>query len=367
MAKIFIPTDRVGTFSFQKNICHTMAVINGFLKKGYEVYWHYGGLKFEETSRWPEGHRYQCGFSLEDTDILRSMLDKEEIRWETVEMMPCSSGDFFRLSVPKIAFYNGAGAGPEFAGPLAEVLDLGGFEYTYISDEEIRAGDLMDYDIFLVPGSPDSGECYYVGLGDLGHDQIRKFLREKGNYMGICGGAYFPLTSYSDRNYTWLGIVEATDEEDLDFWHKGSGLVRCVIDEPDHPLFAGVAAGKLSTVHITYWEGPAIRIVGDNVKQLGHFDRLLASGSARRPHWDFGDNQLPKDAIDYYNPLSDELFDKHLKGFTSFAEAEYGGSRIIMFSPHPEMGNFGATPRADSTNFQMIYNGLMYLGAFNGH
>lgn len=333
--KIFIPTDRVGVGSFQKSISRTTAVVNQLIKNGETVQWHMGGLTFEQTSRWPEGHYYQCGYSMDDREDLRTCLDQQEILYEWTEAIPEPDGDTICLKPASIALYNGAGAGPEFSAPLVEVLEWGGFEYTLISDEEIREGKLMAYDIFLVPGSPDAGECYYVGLGELGHEKIREFLRTKGQYMGICGGAYFPLSSYDKVNPYWLNVVEATEDEDLDFWHKGSGLVSCRIDEPKHPLFAGVAAGKLSTVYITYWEGPAIHIVGDGIRQLGHFERLIASGSARRPGWDFKDNNMPREAaLEYYNPISQELFDRCVKDRTSFAEADYYGHKILMISPH---------------------------------
>lgn len=37
--------------------------------------------------------------------------------------------------------------------------------------------------------------------------------------MGICGGAYLPLSSDSPENPCWLNIMDATEDEDLDYWH----------------------------------------------------------------------------------------------------------------------------------------------------
>ena len=66
-----------------------------------------------------------------------------------------------------------------------------------LKDEDIRSGKLENYDALVVPGSPDAGECYYHGLGELGFEKIREFIRDRGHYLGVCGGAYLPLTSTS--------------------------------------------------------------------------------------------------------------------------------------------------------------------------
>ena len=109
-------------------------------------------------------------------------------------------------------------------------------------------------------------------------------------------------------------------------------------------------------------ERPQIR--GDNVKRLGHFERLLASGAELAPYWDMFDNELAKEATDgYYNPVTQEVFDELLYQKTAFAEAEYGGHHILMYSPHPEMGNVGYAKRKDTINFLLLYNGLFYLSS----
>lgn len=362
MTSLFIPSDRIGLYSFQKSISQTGKAINEMIKNGRKVGWHTRELEFCSTDLWPEGHKYQCGYSVESSKEVIAVLDAFNIIYEKTDSLP--KPDYY-LNPGEIALYDGRGAGREFSDPLAEVLEKGGFQFSYLGDKEIRDGRLMDYDIFLVPGSPDAGECYYNGLGELGFDQIRKFIAEKGHYMGICGGAYLPLTSYSERNHCWLNIVEATETEDLDFWHTGSGFVRCRISEPDHPVFTGVAAGATSSLNLVYWEGPCITIRGNNVKSLATFEQLLATGSDQsKPYWKMFDNDMASEAVhEYYNPLTQECFDRLVESTTAFAEAHYHGNKILMYSPHPEMGNIGYGPRMDSLNFQLIFNGLFYLAA----
>ncbi len=361
MSKFFIPTDRIGLESIQKSIGGTFSVINKMVKAGLAINWHLNGLCFSETPLWPEGHYYQCGFSTEANAKSRTFLDEGDMLYEEVPTIPTALS--FSLRPMSAAVYNGRGAGADFSAPLLEVLSKGGFSYEFIDDKEIRAGKLDSFDTLIVPGSPDAGECYYAGLGDLGFDRIRSFLAEKGQYLGICGGAYLPLTSYDKNNRYWLDIVEATDTEGLDYWRTGSGFVSCRIDDDRHPAFSAMALGGSSTMNLVYWEGPSITIKGSNVKPLAHFETLIASGrDPLKPNWDMHDNTMAEEAVrSWYNPLSQELFDRLLAHKCAFAEASYYDSKILLYSPHPEMGNIGYGPRADSLNFLLIYNGLTYL------
>lgn len=360
MSKLFIPTDRIGYENFQKSLGETYKTMNELLSAGEKVEWYTKPQRLI-TKMWPESHVYESGFAVEASEKTLKVLDSAEIIYEQVEKLP---GEPRQLRTMKIAFYMGRGAGVDFAKPLEEVLAWGGFYMDSLSDADIRGGKLKEYDALVVPGSPDAGECYYNGLGELGYEKIREFIHDRGHYLGVCGGAYLPLTSYNTKNHTWLNVVEATDTEDLDYWRTGSAHVRCRIDVSDHPIFTGVTAGARNSVNVVYWEGPAIEIRGSNVKQLGHFERLLASGAELVPYWDMFDNKLAKEAVDgYYNPVTQEVFDELLYSKTAFAEAEYGNHHILMYSPHPEMGNVGYAKRKDTINFLLLYNGLFYLSS----
>ena len=361
MGKLFIPTDRIGLGTVQKSIGAASMAVNKALAKGLEVKWHVNGLKLKTTPLWPEGRFYQSGFSLEESAQARSILEENGILFEALQTTPKAS---YTLKPLKIALYCGSGADPVFSKPLYDVLDLGGFSYKPLGDQEIRQGKLAEFDVMLVPGSPDAGECYYKGLGDKGYNQIRSFLAGHGQYLGICGGAYLPLTSYNSKNQFWLNIVDATESDDLDYWHTGCGFVRCRMDDNEHPVFTSLALGITNSLNLVYWEGPSMTIKGQNVKQLAHFERLLASGTpSLRPHWDLLDNKMAIAAMGYYNPLTQEVFDRLLKNRCAFAEAIYHGNKLLLFSPHPEMGNLGTNPWAESPGFQLVYNGLFYLSA----
>lgn len=305
---------------------------------------------------------YQCGFSLEATEEARDVMKERCIVFEELSELPGAQHEIHSL---RLALYAGSGSDETFSAPLANVLGMGGFELQLINDREIREGLLADFDILVVPGSPDAGECYYSGLGDKGYDAIRSFIAAGGHYIGVCGGAYLPLTSYHDKNPYWLNIVEATDEDDLDYWRSGSGFVRCRIDDDAHAIFKSVALGRSSSLNLVYWEGPAISIRGKNVKSLAHFEMLLASGKdPLKPHWDLLDNTMASEAVkSWHNCLTPERFKTVLENKCAIAEATFGKGRLLLYSPHPEMGNLGTGPWAESQSFLLLYNGLLYLSA----
>lgn len=358
MYKLFIPTDRVGLENYQRSIGETYTLINEFLGEGLPVEWYTTPQRLV-TARWKEGHIFESGFAVPES--VKGRLEEADVIYEEAEALP---GEPRYLKPMKVAFYLGRGEFSEFGEPLEEVLGWGGFHTDRLTDEDIRAGKLENYDVLVTPGTPDAGECYYHGFGELGMENIRRFIRERGHYLGVCGGAYLPLTAYNDKNHTWLNIVEATDTEDLDFWRTGSAHVRCRIEEAEHPIFTGVAAGAWNSINFVYWEGPAIEIRGENIRPLATFEKLLASGAAFAPYWDMFDNTMAREAVhEYYNPVTPEEFDTVLKGRTAVAEAEYGDHHLLLFSPHPEAGNVGYAKRRDSLNFLLLYNGLFYLSS----
>lgn len=360
MKKIFIPTDRVGLDNYQKSISLTYRLMNEMLESNITVEWFTSPQRIVSEA-WPEGHIHDSGFAIEDNENNKALLMQNEIIFEEIDEL---SAESFKPRKSKIAFYFGKGAGADFALPLEEVLQWGGFTVERVDDFDIRDGKLEEYDILVVPGSPDAGECYYHGLGELGFEKLREYIYNKGHYLGVCGGSYLPLTSYNKANHTWLNVVEATDTQDLDFWRTGSAHVRVRLDDAGHPIFSGLTAGDINSMNLVYWEGPAIEIRGSNIKSLGHFEKMLASGATLMPFWDMFNNEMAKEACSgYYNPVTDEEFDTLLKGTSAFAEGEYGQGHLIMFSPHPEMGNVGYAKREDSMNFLLLYNGLMYLSS----
>ena len=62
---------------------------------------------------------------------------------------------------------------------------------TLVESSDIRAGKLADADLLLVPGGSSQLQC--EGLGEEGKEEVRKFVRNGGAYVGVCAGFHCTL------------------------------------------------------------------------------------------------------------------------------------------------------------------------------
>ena len=62
---------------------------------------------------------------------------------------------------------------------------------TLVESSDIRAGKLAGMDLLLVPGGSSQLQC--EGLGEEGKEEVRKFVRNGGAYVGVCAGFHCTL------------------------------------------------------------------------------------------------------------------------------------------------------------------------------
>jgi len=363
--KLFIPMDRLGVRNFQDDPMNSIRAINSILNQqslSLEVKWLTNSIKLF-TESFPEGHFYQPGgFLIDYHDDKVSEFQEKKINYEIVNS---TAGEV--ICPIKIAMYSGKGTAEFCLEPLIEVLNLSGFEYKTLSDNDIRKDLINEFDVLLVPGGPDAGESYYSGLGDKGYTNIKNYVYNRGHYLGLCAGAYLALKPLSTKNRYWLALVDATDDCELDYWRTGTGFVRVKILENESPIVAGLVAGGINTIDLIYWEGPAMKALSGNVKVIAEYSELIASGSQDKyPKWDLQDNLLAiKSVNEWYNILTDNRFEKNLNKRIAILEAPFYNNKVILISPHAEFGNIGIAKRKNTQSFQIITNALFYLSIFN--
>lgn len=95
------------------------------------------------------------------------------------------------VSSSKILIYEDDGTSRELITHLESSLSqVGEIDFKRVSAEELNKDEWSEKcDLLVIPGGRDLEYVRKISVNTL--DSIRKFIREGGSYLGICGGAYF--------------------------------------------------------------------------------------------------------------------------------------------------------------------------------
>jgi len=144
----------------------------------------------------------------------------------------------------------------------------------FINAADVMADKLAGYDVLLMPGG--SGYDRYIQLGEEGFEKIRKYIREGGNYYGICAGIAMALNDPKR-----LRLIPYTREKTPP---RGGFSAAVKLNARAEELL-GVPAG---TRYFRYHDGP-LPVEGDPVPDseyevLATFDsQVMQRGKAVSP------------------------------------------------------------------------------------
>jgi N-formylglutamate amidohydrolase len=166
----------------------------------------------------------------------------------------------------------------------------------------VRAGKLAGCQVLIQPGGSGGGQG--KALGEDGREQVRKFVKAGGGYVGICAGAYLATCDYD-----WsLNILDAK-VLDRKHWARGFGTVDIGLS-PQGAQFFGVDNPRLP---IYYHQGPLLA-PADN-PSIEDYDGLAKFET------EIAKNGAPPGVM---------------LGCTAIASGAYHAGRVLCFSPHPE-------------------------------
>ncbi|NLS07230.1 hypothetical protein HGP14_28450 [Rhizobium sp. P32RR-XVIII] len=277
---------------------------------------------------------------------------------DAVEGLPATS------TAPRIAIYAGEAIGYPYWAYYAHALLSLGLTFSPIDGREIVGGALSEFDLLIMPG----------GFATWGLDRaenlagidaaIHAFICEGGAFMGSCGGGFYA----SDGRPGWLGAIDATPNYTQEYLSTGAAVLGISISDPV------LGRGLSEAIELPYYHGPVYSNSARAAVSLGQFRNFISESRL---------------FID--NPLAPSLFDREMKNTPAVLSADLGRGKVIVFSPHPEMGEFlrkGIVLEAyvrrflpirgskvmdetlrffmkeDCAGFRLIYNALVYLGLF---
>ena len=154
--------------------------------------------------------------------------------------------------------------------------------YSNVDGNAIRSGALKQYDVLLVPGGSAQKESNSMGLD--AREEVKRFIKEGGIYMGVCAGAYLassakatdigllPLKTLDPAH--WFRVADATkvDVELTPLGMEAFGIKRrnIVIKYENGPIFAGPASGPNDRLMpLAFFRSEVVGDGGDQGAMLG--------------------------------------------------------------------------------------------------
>ena len=199
-----------------------------------------------------------------------------------------------------------------------------GFHFDLLTAEAVRQGGLNGCQLLVVPGGWASLKS--AKLGKHGREELRRFVRSGGAYLGLCGGAGLALQV--DEGLGLLPVARKPMAERLPNF-SGSILVR---PTGSHPLWWGLREAVLLQV---WWPSQFALVDPDKIQVLGRYglpgkdfcvaDLNVCDTEATGLTW----SNLEKNYQINLDPA--RLLDE-----PSILEGNYGKGRVFLSYPHLE-------------------------------
>jgi len=199
-----------------------------------------------------------------------------------------------------------------------------GFTFDLISAEGVRSGALSSYQLVVVPGGWASLKS--EALGPEGRDELRRFVRRGGSYLGLCGGAGLAL-----RVDEGLGLVPVARKPPTERLANCSGSIR-VRGSGNHALWCGLPREVSFQV---WWPSQFEILEPETIQVLGSYgepdDDFFVS--------DLNVLQTQAAEIDWRLLERDyeiNLDPRILLGEPAVLEGRFGAGRVLLSYPHLE-------------------------------
>jgi glutamine amidotransferase-like uncharacterized protein len=214
-----------------------------------------------------------------------------------IQGVGCAHDKNIRVAVFKDAGVAGKGV-PRVTELLGKTDDV---KVTLVNGKEIASGALKNFDVVMFTGG--SGSKQAASLGEQGREEVRRFVRGGGGYIGICAGAYLACSGFE-----WgIGVLNAKTVSSK--WMRGVGDVEIEMTKKSAGL-TGLPDGKRE-VH--YANGPIIQ--PDDKKNIPAYEPIA-----------FFRTELAKNG----SP------EGVMVNSPALVRGKYGKGRVLFSSPHPE-------------------------------
>ena len=315
-------------------------LINFLLREGAELRWAskpFGATTTDGNTRdLPPGTTLISEIKPLSRNMLAAVQQRYDIQAHAFTSLRGFAGQ--TLQPLRIAIYGGGGAPFNHARIFTEL----GFQVEFISPQEIRAGKLDDYDLFVVPGG---GGLAMLGqlnpLGDEGCRLIKDWVQRGGMYIGSCAGAFdaaivaesFLEVCPQQRRLQMVNaqVWNRGDTEWIGLESPGIGVIEGHNMQPEHPVMFGLP----ERFSITHYNGPFFDADIDILPDASAATGLLAVAGAAQ---DFTHSERFLRFSDGGQPEATLLNRAAREGRFNVVSGYNGLGRVVLFGSHPEFG-----------------------------
>lgn len=212
-----------------------------------------------------------------------------------------------------------------------KAMKANGLSFELIRAEDIKKGRLKNYAMLFVPGGWASNKL--KALGDKGTAEIKKFVRNGGNYLGFCGGAGLATLD-------GIGLLNIKRKPTKERVPSFSGRIHLNINK--HPIFTDspihsprrVACGDQFThspVFHAWW--PSQFLIEDSSLEIlaTYGDALPDSFSS---DLNVGDVEMNSNWTELEEIYGINLNPMRLKNEPAVIEGTFGKGRVILSLIH---------------------------------
>jgi len=203
-----------------------------------------------------------------------------------------------------------------------KALKANGLPFELIRAEDIKKGCLKNYAMLFVPGGWASNKL--KALGDKGVAEIKKFVRNGGNYLGFCGGAGLATLD-------GIGLLNIKRMPTKERVPSFSGRVHLKINR--HPIFthSPIHPFTPSPVFHAWW--PSQFLINDKkIQMLAVYGNALPDSFSS--DLNVGDVETDSGWSNLEKIYGINLDPKRLLNEPAVVEGRYGKGRVILSLIH---------------------------------
>lgn len=209
-------------------------------------------------------------------------------------------------------------------------LKAAGLPFEFVRSDDIRQGRLRRFPALFVPGGWASNKM--KALGEEGAEQIRRYVREGGAYVGFCGGAGLATQD-------GIGLVPVKRRPTKERVPSFSGRIRLSLS--DDPLWRGIS----DPVFHAWW--PSQFVADGDVEALAVYEKALPDSFSSDVN--VGDAEAACNWREMEEIYRINLDPRRLYGSPALIRGTYGKGTVLLSLIHFD------TP-GDSNGAMMLQN-----------